>query len=130
MKSDQQLVRELMNFLEDRRVLFNSYDSEILYYAVGSVQEIRKFLSEQINHTQPYSELESEFKLMRAACRKFLDATQSVDNGPHHDNSTFYLALGGFRDVVGVYLAAIAERYGWYIGGQLRVILPAEDAGK
>jgi hypothetical protein len=58
--------------LEDRRVLYNPFAWEEPGHCVESVLEIRRFLTEELGHLPPSSELASNLKAVRGACRKFL----------------------------------------------------------
>jgi len=74
-------------------------------------------------------------RALRAACRKFLNATQNRDlmpgwrAGPPWGYPAWVLetALGEMRGVFGVHIAQLSARYGLDVEEQLSVVLPAED---
>jgi hypothetical protein len=130
------LARKVIAFLEDRRVLFVTYDLEIMEHCATSVIDIRKFLTEQIGKLPRGSELSQSLRAMRGACRKFLETTnpngRPLSVNPNALASghgvAFVSALGELRATFGVHLATIAGRYGLDIENHMATILPAQDA--
>ena len=47
-QTDKDQAKEIINFLEDRRVLYNPSDMEMPDHCVQSVLEIRRFLTDKI----------------------------------------------------------------------------------
>ena len=134
-KTEIQLTRRVITFLEDRRVLYNPSDLEIPEHCVHSVIEIRHFLTEVLHDCTPGSEIANHIRAMRAGCRKFLDTVQSDDRhiitfGSQHNHCSswvFQPALGELRATFGIHLAQLAVRYGCDLEGELIKILPVED---
>ena len=70
--TDKDQAREIIAFLEDRRVLYNPSEMEMPDYCVQSVIEIRRFITQKVGTVQG-AELQESLMAMRASCRKFLD---------------------------------------------------------
>jgi len=125
-------ARNIVNFLEDRRVLFNASALEVPEHCVSSIIEIRHFLTESLNGLSDSSPLTANIRLMRGACRKFLDSTQRADQDivqhankhGHYASWEFYSALGDLRGVFGIALALISEAFNIDIENDLSKILP------
>jgi hypothetical protein len=128
------VARRVIQFLEDRRVLYNPYHVEVPEQCVHSVVEIRKFITTELGNLKPNSELVPHLRAIRAACRKFLDHV-GLDQGPMrlprfyggHGGVEFFVALGEFRGAMSPHVAAIAVRYGIDVEGDLAKILPMGD---
>ncbi len=124
-------AHRVLAFLEDRRVLYAPEQMETMDQCVRSVLEIRRFLTEVIAELAPDSKLASAIRVIRAACRKFLDECDgpAVGRGmaPWRYGGDWVLgpALGELRGVTGVCVAAIADRYGLDVEPELTAILPA-----
>ena len=134
--ADVTVVRRVITFLEDRRVLYRPYEMEMPEYCIRSILEIRQFLTTELSSLAQESELSKSLKAMRAACRKFLDCSQSsdprqIDVGrrpyTHLEGWTFYSGLGELRGVFGIHVGLIAVHYGADVEDQLAAILPGED---
>ena len=132
--SDQEIVRKLILYLEDRRVLF--YHLETRWdggskrpYVVVSILEIRKHLNKEIQNLNKNSELIPHFRAMRAACRKFLDSGMRKFGG-RFLTQDFRMALGELRGVFGIHIAQLCVKYGIDVNQELASILPVEDKGK
>jgi hypothetical protein len=129
---DEAVGRSVVNFLEDRRLLFGERHIEDEAHCVASALECRTFLTTQISVATPDEPLEATLKAMRAAFRQFVDRA-----GPHgrnfqhrrsmYETDPFSLALGDLRARVGEQLARIAWRYDIEIDEELARILPPED---
>ncbi|MGH2367450.1 MAG: DUF6650 family protein, partial [Chloroflexota bacterium] len=78
-KLDVDVARRLLTFIEDRRVLFDPTNVEVPSYAARSVQDIRQRLTEALADVDRDGPLGQSLLAMRAACRKFLDATRGID---------------------------------------------------
>ncbi len=137
---DVEIAREVIGFLEDRRVLYSPYDAEMPEYVLRSVFEIRSFLTEILRRGGIASELAGGLNAMRAACRRFIESV-GEQRGPElyiptpSDilnggvmSWTFNQSLGELRGVFGVHLAELAVRYGIDVPDELAVILPLSPA--
>lgn len=132
-QTDKDHAKEVVAFLEDRRVLYNSSEMEIPHYCVESVLEIRKFLTQKIGISQN-GDFQNSLRAMRASCKKFLDTVgvngdilRFGNHNGHWASWMFNGAIGELRGVFGVHLVKIAAMYGLDIEESLAKILPAID---
>src|SRR5271163_1095917 len=124
-----------IRFLEDRRVLYNPSELEQPLHCVDSVVEIRRLLTLELG-SLPDDDLAGQLGVLRAACRKFLDALRRPDRRPLHlppgmlrggpDEWVFVTALGELRGVTGVIVAELATKYDLDVADDLFSILPAD----
>jgi Family of unknown function (DUF6650) len=136
-ESEVAAARRVVAFLEDRRVLYQPSEQELPTLCVDSVLQIRLFLTSEIGKLGNKSELATNLRAMRAACRKFLDTVGVEDRDivryarqdGHYASWTFYGALGEMRGVFGVHLARIAVRFRLDVEDDLATLLPAEAEG-
>lgn len=137
-KAHVTVARNVITFLEDRRVLYNPFDMEVPSHCIHFVVDIRHFLTAQIADLADDDGICQNLRAMRAACRKFLDTVSDGDDsrpmrgvwrfdGSGPSNWIFNSALGELRGVIGVHLAALAVQHGLDIEGELSTILPSED---
>ena len=129
------MVKRVLSFLEDRRVLYSPTSMEVPDHCVQSVLEIRRLLTTEIAALDSNSELSASLRAMRAACRKFLNTVQAEEGRiirfgaqlGHYANWTFNGALGEMRGVFGIHIAKLATGYGVDVEGDLAAALPGED---
>lgn len=127
-KSEMARAKSVINFLEDRRVLYNPTELEMPHHCIASVIEIRHFLTQEIDGLNDKSRLKLNLKIMRAACRRFLDSSPEPD-GYHNSYSSwvFYSNLGELRGVFGLCLREIVLMCKLDVERDLASIIPAED---
>ena len=126
------IVRRLVTFLEDRRALYAGYDFEHGPWVEQSVLEMRAEITKTLKACPEDDHLTGPLRAMRAACRKFLDAT-----GPPHGGKRGYYpreammwqALGELRGVFGVHLAHLCAAFGIDVEPELATIFPASEEG-
>ena len=70
---ERTIIRNLIVFLEDRRTLYNPYIMEIQEHCFASIFEIRQYLTDVLHEIDEESPAANSIRLMRAACRRFLD---------------------------------------------------------
>lgn len=131
---DSEVARRLIRFLEGRRVLYNDYAFEEPGHCVQSVLDIRRFLTEEITRLTDESDLLTPLRVMRAACRKFLDSMQQdrdrrIRLHPGMDSFGFYSALGELRGAIGPQVAVLAASYKIDVENDLARTLPVQDQG-
>jgi hypothetical protein len=131
-ETERKIAKSVVNYLEDRRVLYNPTKLEVSRDCITSVNDIRRFLTAKLDELDPNSELAKNLKMMRSACRKFLDSAQPLE--PDRDLSfasrsysawVFYGDLGELRGTFGVCLSQILIANGLDIENDLAKILPA-----
>ena len=125
-------ARRVIAFLEDRRVLYAPEGMEVASHCVQSVIEIRHRLSDELGRLDSGSELAANLRVMRAACRKFLERVGTEGReGIHHAKGwgfhswTFGSALGELRGTFGIHLVKIAAAFKLDVEDRLASILPA-----
>lgn len=126
-----QVVRRVITYLEDRRVLFVPSEMEVPDHCVQSILEIRRFLTTELQSLKGRTELADSLRALRTACRKFMDTTGSrskiITFGAHQGHWAsweFNGALGELRGVFGIHIARLAAAYGIDVEGDLVTILP------
>ena len=131
-KSEREIAKRIISFLEDRRVLYSPYEMEMPSHCVESIIDIRRYLTQEIGSIPNGTEIEASLRALRAACRKFLDKIQ-IDNiedryirPPYSNvNSWIFLSgLGELRGVFGIHIAKIAVSYGIDLEDDLASIVP------
>ncbi len=127
--SEREHVRRFILFLEDRRVLYNPAILEVRSQVDHSVHEIRRECTEALRQLGERAFATVPIRTIREACRRFHDDSnlefRLIDSRPHHGESAgFFIALGGFRAVVGQQVALLAAHYDLDIEGDLAAVLP------
>jgi hypothetical protein len=130
---DKSRARTILQFFEDRRVLYNPYDVELPVACVKSVTEIREYLRRTIAECQS-TELRDPLRAIQAACRQFLADVEEIEGiggtlhiqvaGGGSDSWMFNQAIGSLRARVGTSVAIIAETFDVDIDEHLAKILP------
>lgn len=128
-KSELACAKSVINYLEDRRVLYNPTELEMPHHCLNSVNEIMHFLTSEIDGLKDQSNLKLNLKIMRAACRRFLDSSpEPVNRFPNsYDSWVFYSNLGELRGVFGLCLREIVLNFELAVENDLAMIMPAED---
>ena len=85
---DEDVAREVITFLEDRRLLFGKRHCEDEMHCVISANEIRHFLTEELSRARAGKSLAQSLRAMRAAFRAFVDAA-----GPNGRDFTYHRGL-------------------------------------
>lgn len=121
--SERKAARQLLTFIEDRRVLFNPVDLEDQRHAEASITEIRGRCTDVISQVDDEASVGHAARAIREACRRFFDNRQGqVRGGPSERD--FILALGELRGRVGQHILAIANDYEMKVEDQLAAVLP------
>jgi hypothetical protein len=124
-RGDGKVAREVVTFLEDRRLLTGDHGREDGWYCVKSAQEIRKQINRAITQAQPGKQLEASLRVIREAARAFVD-----DGGPkateyQRDYRSFEQALWRLHDRELPQIAALVQVYELR-PEQLAALLPAQ----
>ncbi len=122
--NEKDKAKQLLVFLEARRVIYHPYDIEVSANVVKCIIKIRKHLIEDLEETCKSSILGESLTAMRAACRKFFDDFQKLPDrryllGPHFINS-----LAELRTLFGIHVARLACAYDLEVENELASILP------
>lgn len=139
-ENDTAVVRNLIHFLEDRRVLYVDYCLEIPSEVDHSLLKVREELTAALQRLPAYSPAVEPIRMMRASARKFLNREYPrfrnfVDHHYHHHSwrtpegdPGFFTALGELRANFGREIATLAYVYGIDVEEELASILPPEPS--
>lgn len=132
--SDGEIVRRFVVFLEDRRVLYNAADLEVVGQVERSIHDIREQCTKTLQTLAPQVFAVAPIRAIREAGRRFHDDQQEefrfFDGRRHHHegNPGFFVALGALRATIGQQVALLAAHYDIDVEGNLAAILPRPDA--
>ena len=127
---DGETVRRFLVFLEDRRVLYNAMNLEVISQVHRSIHEIREQCTKTFQALGPKAFAVLPLRTIREASRRFHDdeneAFRFFDRGWSHREGRpgFFVALGSYRATVGLQAALLAAHYDIDIEGDLASILP------
>jgi hypothetical protein len=132
---EREIVRRLITFLEDRRVLYVAYHIEVVDHVIYSLSQTREELTKALQALPESSDAAPALRAMRVQCRKFLDEQRpnfrSVHprRPSHEGDPEFFVALGELRAIFGMHLATLAYRYKIDVEPELAAIMPPETDG-
>ncbi len=128
--SDGEIVRQFLLFLEDRRVLYNAIDLEVVSQVEHSIHEIREQCTNTLQKLPPKAFAVTPIRALREAGRRFHDNQNEVfrffDRHQNYREGSpgFFTALGAYRATVGYQVALLAAHYDIDIEGDLASVLP------
>lgn len=128
--SDAEIVRRFLLLLEDRRVLYNAMDLEVVSQVERSVHEIREECTRTLQALAPDVFAVLPVRAIREAARRFHNDQNEefrfFDDAWRHRNGSpgFFTALGAFRAAVGQQVALLAAHYDLDVEGDLATVLP------
>jgi hypothetical protein len=120
---ERKIVRDVLTFFEDRRVLFNPCAWELPNEVTDSVLRIREQLTQALQRLGEDSKAAPAMRAMRATCREYLDRSQQRYG--HHDLS---VDLGRLRALFGTQIAFLAYVYRIDLEEDLASIIPPRFA--
>lgn len=121
---DREVVRRVLNAMEDRRVLFEQYGAEVPEHCVSSALQIRQTLTNEMNTRGISDGLELALKDLRTIFTAFVDAMQSKEGRHRLNQFGFTAALATLRSLVGERLSILCVDYDIEILGRLKHIVP------
>jgi len=125
-------AKNIIIFLEDKRVLFNPSNMEDSSHCSQSVIEIRSELTKSLQALPSSSNLAKALKRMKSACQDFNNKLghpmYSTFDQPVQ-NSILERELFKLREKCGVSVAEIAVSYGLDVDDGLASIIPFNNAG-
>jgi hypothetical protein len=118
---DRKIVRDVLTFFEDRRVLYNDYAFEMEHEVTESVLRIREVLTDAIQRLGEDSKAAPAMRAMRAAAREYL-------NRPRDRGGMYALSadLGRLRALFGLQIAFLAFVYQIDLEEDLAKIIPPD----
>jgi len=135
-RSEHEVAREFITYLEDKRVLYVPYSVEQERYVTLSIMDMRKQLTKELQKLRRSSQLREILREMRKSCREFLTRTNSLpplhlylySKKPADPINYFYWSLGEFRKAVGILIGRISDMYKIHLEDELKsMVLDASD---
>jgi hypothetical protein len=132
--TDCETLRQFIVFLEDRRVLYNATDLEVVSQVDRSLHEMREQCTRTLQAVSPKAFAAPPLRAIREACRRFHDDQQEEfrffdGRRNHHEGRPgFFTALGALRATIGQQVALLAAHYDIDVEGDLAAVLPKPDA--
>ena len=133
--SDAETVRQFILFLEDRRVLYNPMDLEVISQVEHSIHQIREQCTKTLQTLPLKAFAVTPIRSIREASRRFHD-DQNEDfrffdsRWPWREGTPgFFVALGAYRATVGQQVALLSAHYDIDVEGDLASILPTLEDG-
>jgi len=126
-----EIVRQFLLFLEDRRVLYNGMELEVVSPVERSIHEIRDQCTRTLQALSPKAFAVAPIRSIREASRRFQNDQNEEfrffdERGPYRNAKPgFFVALGAYRATAGQQVTLLAAHYDIDIEGDLASILPA-----
>ena len=133
--TDTEIVRRFLLFLEDRRVLYNAMDLEVVSQVEHSIHQIREECTKTLQALAPKVFAVTPVRAIREAGRRFHDDRNEefrfFDGLREYREGSpgFFAALGTFRAMVGQQVVLLAAHYDIDIEGDLAKVLPTLEDG-
>ena len=127
---DRDVARELILFLEDRRLLFGLRHLEDERDCIRSAMEIRREMGRLLVRATQGKQLEASLRAIQAACRDFVSAGGHDGERFQHGfvapgMDPFTAALVELRIKVGMHVGVVVDFYrSIELGPELRAIVP------
>ena len=132
--TDGETIRQFIVFLEDRRVLYNAMDLEIVSQVEHSIHGIREQCTRTLQAISPKAFAATPVRAIREACRRFHDDQQEefrfFDGRRNYREGSpgFFTALGALRATIGQQVTLLSAHYDIDVEGDLAAMLPRPDA--
>ena len=128
-ESDADIVRRVIVFLEDRRVLYEPLNAQLFFYVGQSANEIRNKLTEALDAGPDAEALAWHLREIRAALRKLNTDLDRLEHSEVADPTELrerqVLALGEMRGRANPLVAALALKYNVEVENELADALEA-----
>lgn len=126
------VAKNIVLFLEDKRVLFNPADMEDAGHCAQSVSEIRSELTKGLQVLPSHSNLAKSLRRMRKSCQDFSNKLGNPNFSQFDlpvQTSILERELFKLREKCGVSIAEIAVAYGLDVDDGLASIIPFNNIG-
>jgi len=123
------LAKQLINYFEDRRILYDLYEKEIPNHGLRSVLVIRTELTNIKKQLGQQTSLYSRIDQMLKACRKFNSDTNHIDlehlryDPKNLDWITFTITLSELRKILGIHIGELSTLYKIKLSDDLKSIV-------
>jgi hypothetical protein len=127
---ESDVAREIIRFLEDRRVLYRPEEDEGPSYCRQSVEQIRQMLTDRMPRVSSGSEIYKLLRDLRRQSRRFCDEIGSPSFptlARPVQRSILKRELEGLRLVAGKVIGALAVSYGIDVEDELAAIIPFKN---
>lgn len=127
--SDRDLVIQLIDELEDRRLLWETTTRERSDHCAASASYVRTYLSTLLKSPGLGQDLKREIKIMRRHFSTFMSdlSDAGLDHAGPVDSLALERVLGWLRVAVGEQVGLLAAQYGVVIAPELASIVPGEN---
>lgn len=126
-KYESDTAKQLLVFLEDRRVLFAPEEQEGADYCRQSVENIRSELTKHLSSIDFHSDIARNLRRLRKQCRLFCDKIGAPTFSTEIDTvqkSVLKSELDALRKVAGAIVGALSVAYGLDVEDDLASIIP------
>ena len=124
--SDQDIATQLIDELENRRILWEATNQEFADRCAASASYMRAFLGTLMRTPGVGRELKRELKTMQGHFRQFMTnlTTYGLDRGGPVDPQSLERVLSWLRIPVGDQIGLLAAQYGIAVSDELANIVP------
>lgn len=127
---DRERARQVINLLEDRRILYEDTAWELPSECIHSADRIRHDLTAILNEPGIGPVFADQVKRLRTYFRTFMTDARHLDGGRYRMGADpLSVALGELRAKVGLVVGDLATRFDLPIDGELASIVPVDEGG-
>ena len=127
------LSKQLIDFFEDKRIIYELYEREVPKHGMLSVLDLRTELVRIKKQLGQTSSLANRVELMQIACKKFLSELSLIDldelkfDPQNPEWIKFVLTLSELRKIIGIHIAELSDKYKIILSEDLKSIIPIND---
>lgn len=124
------LSKQLIDFFDDRRIIYDLYEQEVPRHGMHSVLNIRTELTRIRKQLGQTSSLYLRVEKMQNACKKFFSELSLVDldnlrcDPRNSDWIKFVTTLSELRKIIGIHIAELSSKYKITLSEDLKTIMP------
>lgn len=127
------LSKQLIDFFEDKRIIYELYEKEVPRHGMHSVLNIRTELTRLRKQLGQMTSLYIRVEQMQNACKKFFSELSLVDlenlqyDPKNSDWIKFVTTLSELRKIIGIHIAELSDKYKIDLSDDLKSIIPTSD---
>lgn len=127
------LSKQLIDFFEDRRIIYDLYEMEVPRHGMNSVLNIRSELTRIRKQLGQTSSLYLRIEQMQTACKKFFSELSLIDlDNLRYDHNNpdwikFVTTLSELRKILGIHIAELSNKHQIQLSDGLKSIIPISD---